>query len=165
MIKITALAEQVLNLARARGATLTTAESCTGGMVAAALTDIPGASDVFIGGFVTYANQAKEHWLRVPAPTLTNHGAVSAETAQAMAEGALGTAATTMAVSITGIAGPGGGTAEKPVGLVFIGLANTKAPTQTHQYQFAGDRASIRQQACHEALSLLHKALELLPCP
>ena len=115
-----ALAERVLAACRARGWTLATAESCTGGLVAGALTEIAGSSDVVDRGFVTYSNAAKMEMLGVPEATLAEFGAVSRQTAEAMAKGALERAGVDLAVSITGIAGPGGGSAEKPVGLVYL---------------------------------------------
>ncbi|OYX82654.1 MAG: damage-inducible protein CinA, partial [Azorhizobium sp. 35-67-5] len=118
---IYAQAEAVLAACRARGLTIATAESCTGGLVAAALTEIAGSSDVVDRGFVTYSNAAKQKMLGVPAATLQAHGAVSREAAEAMARGALKAAGTSLAVSITGVAGPGGGSDAKPVGLVHFG--------------------------------------------
>src|SRR5205823_6660676 len=115
--------EIVLELCRARGLTLATAESCTGGMVAERITSIPGSSDVFIGAIVAYADEVKAHELAVPAEVLERHGAVSAETAAAMASGARERLGTDVAVSVTGIAGPGGGTETKPVGLVYLHAA------------------------------------------
>ncbi|HUC68464.1 MAG TPA: CinA family protein, partial [Stellaceae bacterium] len=117
------LATAVLTLCRSKGLHLATAESCTGGMVAAALTDIAGSSDVVERGLVTYSNEAKSELLGVPEKLLETHGAVSAETAAAMAAGALGAAPVDLAVAITGIAGPGGATPTKPVGLVWFGCA------------------------------------------
>ncbi len=117
------LAQSVLDACRARNWRLATAESCTGGMVAAALTAIAGSSDVVERGFVTYTNEAKSDLLGVPAETIAAHGAISAETAEAMAKGAIAHAPVDLAVSVTGIAGPGGATPTKPVGLVLFGLA------------------------------------------
>jgi nicotinamide-nucleotide amidase len=118
------LAREVLTLARARGQTIATAESCTGGLVAAALTSIAGSSDVMDRGFVTYSNAAKTAMLGVPASLIAEVGAVSADVAAAMAEGALRASGASLAVSITGIAGPGGGSAAKPVGLVHFAIAS-----------------------------------------
>jgi nicotinamide-nucleotide amidase len=117
------LAQSVLDACRARGWHLATAESCTGGLVAGALTAIAGSSDVVERGFVAYSNEAKAELLGVPAETIAAHGAVSAETAAAMAQGAVARAPVDLAVSVAGVAGPGGGSAEKPVGLVIFGLA------------------------------------------
>ncbi len=149
------LAISVLDACRARGWHVGTAESCTGGLVAAALTAIAGSSDVVERGFVTYSNEAKAELLGVPAEVIARHGAVSAETAAAMAEGALAHAPIDLAVSITGVAGPGGGSAEKPVGLVHFGLARRgKAPRTEHRI-FPGDRAAVRDAALRLALELL----------
>ena len=114
----------MLDACRARGLKIATAESCTGGLVAGALTEIAGSSDVVDRGFVTYSNEAKQQMLGVPAATIEKHGAVSRETAEAMARGALGNANADLVVSITGIAGPGGGSADKPVGLVHFAAAS-----------------------------------------
>jgi nicotinamide-nucleotide amidase len=150
-----ALASQVLESCRARGLTLATAESCTGGLVAAALTAIAGSSDVVERGFVTYSNAAKAELLGVPTQLIADKGAVSAEVAAAMAAGALLRARVGLAVSITGIAGPGGATPGKPVGLVHFGLARQCAATRTEQRVFIGDRAAVRAQALRLALELL----------
>jgi nicotinamide-nucleotide amidase len=123
-----ATARVVLDVARAASLKVTTAESCTGGLIAASLTEIAGSSDVFERGFVTYSNQSKTELLGVPADLITQSGAVSEAVARAMAEGALAHARADIAVAVTGIAGPGGGTADKPVGLVFIGAAKRSLP-------------------------------------
>jgi nicotinamide-nucleotide amidase len=136
------------------------AESCTGGLIASALTQIPGSSDVFDRGFVTYSNAAKAQMLDVPEDTLARFGAVSAETAEAMAQGAVAHSRADIAVSVTGIAGPGGGTAIKPVGLVYIGLATRDAALFHYSCHFKGDRDDIRLQAVREALKLLLSSLE-----
>ena len=153
------LASRILDLAKAQGLWIATVESCTGGMVAAALTAIPGSSAAFERGWVTYDNRAKREEVGVPADILDSVGAVSAETAKAMAEGALAHAPVDVAVSITGIAGPGGGSAEKPVGLVHFACARRNHPTRHVQHVFAGDRAAIRQEATRTALELLHQSL------
>jgi len=154
--EIARLAQQLVTRASAAGIMVTCAESCTGGLVAAALTDIAGASAVLDRGFVTYSNAAKTDLLGVAPATLVAHGAVSAETATEMADGALGNAnGTSLAVSITGIAGPGGGSADKPVGLVFFGRAIAGGSTQSWRHHFTGDRVSIRQQATMRALKLI----------
>lgn len=134
--------------------TLATAESCTGGLVAGAITAVPGASHIFTHGFVTYANTAKIQMLNVPAAMLATHGAVSEPVACAMAEGARVHAGVDYAVSTTGIAGPDGGTTDKPVGTVWFGLAGPKG-TQAYHKLFQGDRETIRTQAVAFALSLL----------
>ena len=143
----------LLDSCRGRGLTLTTAESCTGGLIAAILTETPGSSDVFERGFVTYANRAKVEMLEVPETLLAAHGAVSAEVAGAMAEGAVRRAGADLAVSVTGIAGPGGATETKPVGLVFIGTARRDEPAAAERHLFSGGRAAIRQHAVAAALS------------
>lgn len=151
------LAETVIGLARERGERIATAESCTGGMIAAALTDVAGASDVFVGGIVAYSNDVKMSVLGVPAGMLAQYGAVSEETARAMAEGALALGAT-LAIATTGVAGPGGGSAEKPVGLVWTGIAG---PAGSHAFdrQLMGDRNGVRTRATIYALDALRRAL------
>ena len=138
---------------------VTTAESCTGGMVAAAITDIAGSSAIFDRGFVTYSNNAKTQMLGVPHKLIAAHGAVSEAVAKAMAQGALKQSAATLAISITGIAGPSGGTETKPVGLVHFACA-TKRGKEWHEKKiFGGDRAAIRLAARDHALQMLGKAL------
>jgi nicotinamide-nucleotide amidase len=149
------LAARVLDLCRSRRWRVVTAESCTGGLVVAALTAIAGSSDVVERGFVTYSNEAKSELLGVPPATILQVGAVSAETAAAMATGALARSGADLAVSITGIAGPGGGSAEKPVGLVHLGLARKDGTSRGERHVFAGDRTAIREAALRRALELL----------
>jgi nicotinamide-nucleotide amidase len=149
----------VLEACRARGWHVGTAESCTGGLIAGALTAIAGSSDVVEGGLVTYSNEAKTLLLGVPADLIARVGAVSAEVAAAMAEGALThLPATTLTVAVTGVAGPGGGTAEKPVGLVQFGLARRGAATRTDRQVFPGDRDAVRRATVLHALALLRDA-------
>jgi len=150
--------EHVLALLRARGLTLATAESETGGLVAARLTSIPGASDVFVGSVVAYANEVKEKQLGVPRRVLTAHGAVSPEAAEAMARGARERLGADVAVAVTGIAGPGGGTDEKPVGLVYL---HAEAPDGGigQEFSFPGDRDSIRARSTVAALHLVRRLL------
>jgi nicotinamide-nucleotide amidase len=148
------LATAVLTACRAQGWHVATAESCTGGLVAAALTAIAGSSDVVDRSFVAYSNEAKTELLGVPEATLASVGAVSAETALAMAAGAVARAGVDLAVSIAGIAGPSGGSAEKPVGLVYLGVA-TKATCRSERHIFPGDRNGIRRAAMLRALELL----------
>jgi nicotinamide-nucleotide amidase len=145
---------------RARSLRLATAESCTGGLIAALFTEIPGASDIFECGFVTYSNAAKVRQLGVDRALLDQHGAVSAEVAEAMAAGARQASSADVAISVTGIAGPGGGSAEKPVGLVYIGLSLGKMPVIVREFRF-GDlgRSSIRVHSVKESLRLLGSAL------
>ena len=152
-------AEAVLAAYRARGRLIATAESCTGGLIAASLTEIAGSSDVVDRGFVTYSNDAKTDMLGVPADLIVQHGAVSQPVARAMAEGALERSLADVTVAVTGVAGPGGGTAEKPVGLVHFGVAAKSEPTRAKHEIFAGDRRAIRLAAVVEALSLLLEAL------
>lgn len=142
---------------RARGVMVATAESCTGGLIAAALTEIAGSSDVVDRGFVTYSNAAKSAMLGVPAATIAAHGAVSEPVARAMAEGALSRSEATLAVAVTGVAGPGGGSAEKPVGTVWFGLATPGQPTRTERMVFPGDRRAVRQATVLHAFRLLAK--------
>jgi nicotinamide-nucleotide amidase len=150
-----ALAEAVLAACRARDWHVATAESCTGGLVVAALTAIAGASEVVDRGFVTYSNASKSEFLGVPAETIAAHGAVSEETAAAMARGAVARAGVDLAVSITGIAGPGGGTPQKPVGLVYVGIATKDGAAHVERCIFPGDRSHIREAALILALELL----------
>jgi len=150
----------LLDRARTLGLTIATAESCTGGMVAAALTDIPGASDVFDRGFITYSNAAKIEMLGVSPATLDTHGAVSKEVAREMAEGALAHSGVTLAVSVTGIAGPGG-SEHKPEGRVCFGLARKGRPTETRSIDFGAlGRDRVRRAARDTALTLLQTALD-----
>jgi len=147
----------VLAACRSRGLTLATAESCTGGLVAAVLTEIPGSSDVVERGFVTYSNKAKNQLVGVRQTTLVKYGAVSEAVARQMAEGALRRAGVGLAVSITGIAGPGGATPTKPVGLVHLACAARGRATLHQRKIFKGNRASIRRQAVQVALQLLRR--------
>jgi nicotinamide-nucleotide amidase len=153
--EILSLAQAVLDACRTRGWHVATAESCTGGLVVAALTAIAGSSDVVERGFVTYSNEAKAELLGVPPATIAAHGGVSAETAAAMARGAIGRTNADLTVSVTGIAGPGGGTATKPIGLVFLGLARRDGGYRTERHVFGGDRAAVRSAALRAALDLL----------
>ncbi|MEM9811150.1 MAG: CinA family protein [Pseudomonadota bacterium] len=149
---------EVLSRLRARGWTVTAAESCTGGLVMAALTDVPGASDVVDRGFVTYSNAAKEELLGVQAGTLSRFGAVSEPVAAEMAAGALARSTADVAVSVTGIAGPDGGSAEKPVGTVAFGLATADGVTTETVHFGSLARSEIRRVAVAHALSLLAQA-------
>jgi nicotinamide-nucleotide amidase len=151
-----ATAEVVLDLLRARGFTLATAESCTGGLVAARLTAVPGSSDVFHGAVVAYANGVKEETLGVPASVLVEHGAVSAEAAAAMAAGARASLGVDVAVAVTGIAGPGGGSPEKPVGLVFVHASGPDGEA-SRRLDIPGDRETVRLRATVTALHLVRR--------
>lgn len=146
------LVEELTLLLIDKGLTLATAESCTGGMIAAAVTDRTGSSAVFDRGFVTYTNDSKSDLLGVSTQTLHDFGAVSEQTAAEMVRGALTHSRAGIAVSVTGIAGPGGGSAEKPVGLVYIGVMVKNHPLTVFRHLFDGDRASIRQQTVEQAL-------------
>lgn len=152
---LAASAEAVLARHRQAGTKLATAESCTGGMIAAALTEIAGSSDVFERGFVTYSNAAKSELLGVPASLIATHGAVSHEVAAAMAAGALSHSHADAAVAVTGIAGPGGGSTAKPVGLVYIGHAKRGGLPAVERHVFSGDRAAIRASSVARALEIL----------
>ncbi len=154
---IASRAEEVLAAARGRGMRLACAESCTGGLVAAALTEIPGSSDTFAGGVVSYMLDVKEHVLGVPGPILYNPsiGAVSPECARAMADGVAELLSADVAVSVTGIAGPGGEEPGKPVGTVWFGL-RTPGGTTAHVQCFPGTRSDVREQALVHALDLLY---------
>ena len=149
----------LLERARSAGATLATAESCTGGLLAGAITDVAGSSDIFDRGFVTYSNAAKVQMLGVREATLAAHGAVSEEVARQMAEGALARSGASIAVAVTGIAGPGG-SEHKPVGRVCFGLARDARPTRTETIEFGAlGRAGVRSASVAHALDLLIAAL------
>jgi nicotinamide-nucleotide amidase len=152
-------AAEVLEIFKTCGLMVATAESCTGGLLAAALTSVSGSSAVVERGFVTYTNAAKSQSLRVPHSLLNAHGAVSAEVAAAMAEGALAVSNADVAIAITGIAGPGGATPGKPVGLVYFGLAREHMKTKTIERRFGSiGRDEIREAAVMTALDLLGRA-------
>lgn len=158
---LTDLATRVLAAARAKGLRLGTVESCTGGLIAGALTEIAGSSDVVEGGIVTYSNDLKMLLVGVPAETLAAHGAVSAQTAAAMVGGLLARVPTVdLAVAVTGIAGPGGGSAEKPVGLVYLACQRRGNAVQVERQIFPGDRAEIRRATVNRALQMLLEPLE-----
>ncbi|MCY1371286.1 Nicotinamide-nucleotide amidohydrolase PncC [compost metagenome] len=152
------LVEQLATELKARGQFLATAESCTGGLIAGACTDLSGSSDWFERGFVTYSNAAKTSMLGVPAALIAQHGAVSEPVARAMAAGALAQSAAQLAVAVTGVAGPTGGSADKPVGTVWFGWATPEGVTTEHQ-RFDGDRAAVRQAAVRHALAGLLQRL------
>jgi nicotinamide-nucleotide amidase len=140
--------------------TIATAESCTGGMIGGALTDIPGSSAVFFGGFITYDNAAKTAMIRVPARMIHDHGAVSAQVARAMADGARNTARTDLAGAATGVAGPDGGTEKKPVGLVYLAVATRNGTTVGEKRFGALPRAEIRAKAVEAALQLVLETID-----
>ena len=153
------VSELVLDLCRARGLTLATAESCTGGLVSARLTSVPGSSTVFLGGVVAYADGVKERELGVPASLLAEHGAVSAEAAQAMAQGVRERLGADVGVAVTGVAGPDGGTEDKPVGLVFVHAAGPEGE-EARRTELPGDREMVRGRAAAAALHLVRRLLE-----
>ncbi len=155
---ILAQAEALLARCRARGVMVATAESCTGGLIAAALTAIAGSSDVVDRGFITYSNEAKTDLVGVDPRLIADHGAVSEAVARAMADGALARSRAHVAVSVTGVAGPGGGSAAKPVGLVWFGCACRDRATVSLSHVFPGDRTAIRRATVAEALRLLGDA-------
>ena len=158
--RLAARAEALLERFRARKARIATAESCTGGLIAAALTEVPGASDVVDRGFITYSNEAKRELLAIPAELIEAHGAVSEPVARAMAEGALARSEAEVAVAVTGVAGPGGGSAAKPVGLVHFAAARRGGPTLHLERRF-GDlgRRRIRALTVEDAFALAEDVL------
>jgi PncC family amidohydrolase len=176
-VSCTAAAARLLQRLRSARLSLAVAESCTGGLLGGRLTEIPGSSDVFLGGVIAYANTAKRDLLGVPEARLERHGAVSASVARAMASGARAQLGASCALSVTGVAGPGGGTRLKPVGLVYIGAAlGPKAPVRprrgwkaspgdageriiSRRFRFRGDRAEIRRKTVDAAIALLLEAL------
>jgi PncC family amidohydrolase len=151
---LVALAERLQGVCLGRGVTVAVAESCTGGLVAETITEVPGSSGYFQGGVVSYSNASKEALLDVPTHVLEAHGAVSAQVAMAMATGARAKFGATLAASITGVAGPDGGSAEKPVGLTYVALASA-AHVEVRRLQLSGDRAGNREDAARAALDWL----------
>jgi nicotinamide-nucleotide amidase len=151
-------ATELIALCTERGLTIATAESCTGGLIAAVLTEVPGSSAVLERGFVTYSNAAKTDLLRVPANLIRTHGAVSEEVARAMAEGAVACSPADLAIAVTGIAGPGGGTPDKPVGLVHFATGRRGEPVRHAVHRF-GDlgRSAVRLATVREALAMLRE--------
>lgn len=154
-------AADLLEACRRAGARLATAESCTGGLIAATLTAIAGSSDVVERGYVTYSNEAKTEMLGVPAALIQRHGAVSEEVARVMAEGALARAHADISVSVTGIAGPGGATPTKPVGLVHLASARKDGTVLHERHVLSGDRSAVRRQSVAIAFALIRR--QLLP--
>ncbi len=152
---IATLAAETIQALKAKGLTVATAESCTGGLIAGALTAVPGSSAVVYGGFITYANEAKISQIGVPYALLKQHGAVSEQVAVAMAEGALGTAGTHIAIAVTGVAGPDGGTADKPVGLVHFALASDEETKHVRKVFAKMDRDAVRHATVVQALKML----------
>ena len=158
--ELTSKAEQLLQSLRDAKLMIATAESCTGGLIAGVLTEIAGSSDVVDRGFVTYSNEAKNECLGVPGELIEEHGAVSEEVARAMAKGAVHRSRASISVAVTGVAGPGGGTAEKPVGLVHVAVARSGRETLHKRLQL-GDigRSDVRMATVREALGLVEQAL------
>jgi nicotinamide-nucleotide amidase len=158
--ELTEKAQRVLDACKSARRMVALAESCTGGLVSACLTSLAGSSAVVERGFVTYSNEAKQQLLGVPEELLRAHGAVSAEVAGAMADGALARAKADLAVAITGIAGPGGGTPDKPVGLVFLATASLDGETRVERHLFTGDRTQVRLASAARALAMLLERVE-----
>ena len=156
------LAERLQGICLGRGLTVSVAESCTGGLVAAAVTEVPGSSGYFVGGVVSYADTAKARLLGVTEASLAAHGAVSAQVALAMAIGARERLGTSLAASVTGIAGPEGGTAGKPVGLTYVGVADGLG-TDVRRFIWTGDRDVNRHESARAALELLVERAEAMP--
>ena len=150
---------QLIDVLRSKGIRMSAAESCTGGMIGCMMTSISGSSDVFLGSAVTYSNESKERILGVSHQTLLDHGAVSEETAREMAKGAIDVYDSDVSLAVTGIAGPGGATPEKPVGLVYIAVADGPRTVVTKNI-FEGDRQAVRKQTAVEALKLLKELAE-----
>ena len=159
---LSALAERLQAICLERGLTVATAESCTGGLIAKLITDVAGSSGYFRGGIVAYSNQAKSQLLGVREEELAAHGAVSAQVARSMAIGALSRVGADLAVSVTGIAGPGGGSKAKPVGLTYVALADA-AGTDVRRFVWSGDRAEVREAGARAALELLIERLSATP--
>jgi len=160
MTELVQLAERLGLGLRARGIMLVTAESCTGGWLAQIITAVPGSSKWFDRGFVTYSNASKQEMLGVPASILQEYGAVSEACVKAMAAGAIAHANSDLAVSISGIAGPGGATPDKPVGTVWVGWTWCSEKPQARVFHFEGDRQRVREQAVHAALDILLAEVE-----
>jgi nicotinamide-nucleotide amidase len=153
-------ATALLDLCKEAGVMLATAESCTGGLIAGSLTEISGSSAVVDRGFVTYSNEAKNEMLGVPMEMIIEHGAVSEPVARTMAEGALGRSRADIVIAVTGVAGPGGGTEVKPVGLVHFGCAGLSGGTSTAHHTFDGDRSAVRLETVRTALAMIRDHLE-----
>jgi PncC family amidohydrolase len=160
MLKVMTTAEKLVQLLIAKKLTCATAESCTGGGVGYSITAVPGSSAVFKGGIISYDNEVKEHQLEVSQEILSTFGAVSSQCAAKMAENVRNLMQSDLAVSVTGIAGPGGGSAEKPVGLVWFGIS-TKNKTKTEKKLFSGDREAVRLASIEHALQLLDSAVDV----
>jgi len=159
---LVALAERLQDVCLAHGLTVAAAESCTGGLVGHAITEVPGSSGYFLGAIVAYADEAKVALLDVPASTIAAHGAVSAQVAVAMATGARGRVSAHLTVAVTGIAGPEGGTADKPVGLTYVAVAGP-AGSDVRRFGWTGDRAANKRASAEAALEMLLAAAEATP--
>jgi nicotinamide-nucleotide amidase len=157
---LAAKAREIVALGREAGLMVATAESCTGGLIGAALTSVPGSSWVYDRGIISYSNEAKQKLLMVPAETLEAHGAVSHETAEAMVRGLLEQSDAAIGISVTGVAGPDGGTPGKPVGLVYIGYVRRGGVLGACKCNFAGDRAAVRHQTVLKALDLIEALMK-----
>ncbi len=160
LLSLDPIAEELISSAREKNITLGTAESCTGGLISAVITDVAGASAVFFGGVVSYDNSVKSGILGVRPETLAAHGAVSPETAAEMARGAVHALGVDFACAVTGIAGPGGGTPEKPVGLVYVAIAGKNGILEVRENRFSGDRSEIRRETAEAALRMLLHAVQ-----
>ncbi len=156
---LTEKAKVLISHCEAAGLMLASAESCTGGLISGLLTSVPGSSSVVERGFVTYSNEAKTEMLGVPAGLIADHGAVSEEVAAAMASGVLAHCPADLAVSVTGVAGPGGGSAEKPVGLVYVAACRRGSSPKVTRNLFSGDREAVRLASVDKALSLLEELI------
>jgi len=154
-------ASEIIQLCQRKKCKVATIESCTGGLISATLTAVSGASDVVDRGFITYSNKAKNQMVGVPMKLIDTYGAVSEEVARAMAEGGLQRSIAHITLSVTGIAGPGGGTETKPVGLVHFACAHKKNPTNSYYEVFPGDRASVRRATVLHAFSMIEAAVKL----
>jgi nicotinamide-nucleotide amidase len=153
-------ASKIIELCKAANCRVSTVESCTGGLITAALTAVSGSSDVVDRGFTTYSNEAKNELVGVSIKLIRIHGAVSEEVARAMAEGGLQRSNANITVSVTGIAGPGGGTETKPVGLVHFGCANDRTPTNAYHEVFSGDREAVREATVLQAFRMIETAIK-----
>ena len=161
-LEINNKASNILQLCQQKSVTIVTAESCTGGLIAGCLTEIPGSSSVIEGGFVTYSNQAKISMLSVKLEQLDQYGAVSEEVARSMAEGALRRSKADIAIACTGVAGPGGATNTKPIGLVHLACASKTHPATHKQCNFSGDRSMIRMATVNAAFGLIEAQLNII---
>ena len=158
-MELKSISQKLYEILKSRNKEIATAESCTGGLIGKTLTEVPGISAHYGYGFITYSNEAKQKLLGVSSKTLEAHGAVSGETVVEMASGALKVSGADVAVSVSGIAGPGGGTKDKPVGLVYIGIASENA-SHSHKFIFSGTRDEVREKTLVEALKLVINELE-----